>query len=270
MIRKLLIVLALLSAVAVSAGLLGITVRYAARNRAANKCREVSVGIEREGAMVYMQPKDVRAWLEKYGFRLEGSPVRSLETARIESALRRNPYVREAEVFVTEDGVLHLEVWQRNPSLKVINLSQQLFQIDDRGVEMPDNPGYRSRLRVASGYIPYAPLYGSDVDDIPDSLGRSMLKKLFHINRYLEEDPLWNALFEQIYVTASGEIELIPKVGGQLVRLGRIADREDLDDKMFRLKLFYQKGMSQEGWQKYSVLSLKYKNQLVATRRAGF
>lgn len=268
--KKLFIVIALLSAVAVSVGLLGLTLRYASRNRTAGKCLEVSIGIERDGATVYMLPKDVRNWLEKYDFELEGTPVGSLETTRIESVLKRNPYVRDAQVFVTGDGVLHLEVWQRNPVLKVINLQQQLFQIDDRGIEMPDNPGYRSRLRVASGHIPYRPLYGRDVEAIPDSLERSVLKTLFHINRYLDEDPLWNALFEQIYVTASGEIELIPKVGGQLVRLGRVSDQEDLADKMFRLKLFYREGMSQEGWQKYSTLNLKYKNQLVATRRAGF
>ncbi len=270
MAKKVLIVLALFSAVLASAALLAVALRYAAEARAGIRCQEVRVDIARQGGTVYLQERDVLAWLGEHGLRIDGKPMAGLSPSHVESVLRQNPFVQEAQVYATEDGVVHLDVWQRNPVLKVLNRKQELFQIDAQGVEMPDNPGYRSRLRVASGHIPFSPEFGSDVSALPDTAARAMLKVLFRINAYLDSDPLWNALFEQIYVTSSGEIELIPKVGGQIVELGKVEGMEDLSDKMFRLKLFYQKGMSQEGWEKYSVLNLKYRNQLVATCRRGF
>ena len=105
---------------------------------------------------------------------------------------------------------------------------------------------------------------------LSDTSRRVLLRKLFDIHAYLSEDPLWDALFEQIYVNGNLEIDLIPKVGGQVVALGKIEDRADLAQKMFRLKLFYEQAMKGQDWQRYSTLDLRYRNQVVATRRAGY
>ncbi|MDE7357007.1 MAG: cell division protein FtsQ, partial [Bacteroidales bacterium] len=72
------------------------------------------------------------------------------------------------------------------------------------------------------------------------------------------------------YVNRNQEIDLVPKVGGQIVELGKIEDINDLAQKMFRLRLFYEHAMKGQDWQRYSVLDLRYRNQLVATRRAGY
>jgi cell division protein FtsQ len=52
-------------------------------------------------------------------------------------------------------------------------------------------------------------------------------------------------------------------VGNHRILLGQIEYyRENLE----KLKLFYEKGLNQMGWNQYSIINLKYKNQVVCTK----
>ncbi|MDE6494478.1 MAG: hypothetical protein K2L50_07905 [Bacteroidales bacterium] len=242
--------------------------RYAANERQEGVCNRTDIRIERDG-IPYLQAWDIENWLSRYGIAIERQLAGHIDAAHIERVLLQNPYVASAQVYLTEDGVCTMRIRQRDPALKVIGRGA-MYQLDREGVEMPVNTDYPAHLRVAGGHIPFAARYGLNVRELSDTSPMVVLKHLFHINRFLEEDAFWNALFEQIYVTSDMEYELIPKVGGQLIKLGKIENEGELAEKMCRLKLFYLKGMGQEGWKKYSVLNLKYKNQVVATKRQNF
>ncbi|MCM1530783.1 MAG: hypothetical protein NC048_01435 [Bacteroides sp.] len=255
---------------ALLAGTAIVMLRYAARQQQAAVCGREQIDIERGSFEIYLQNRDIENWLARHEISIKGRKSDEVNAALIEKVLLKNPYVGGAQVFMTRDGVCHLEVAQRNPFLKVVTSNGTMFQIDRKGIEMPVNTDYAVRLRVASGYIPVTPQYGADVTAIADTLRASVLKRLYEINVFLAENPFWDAMFEQIYVTYAGEYELIPKVGGQLVKLGKVADMADLADKLKRLDLFYRKGVNAGGWDKYSVLNLKYANQLVATKKTVF
>lgn len=248
------------------AGTAAIMLGYAARQQQDMFCTAKEIDIERGSFEIYLQNRDIEKWLEDHGISMVGKRGEEVNSSNIEQVLLQNPYVRDAQVFMTRDGVCHLKVEQRNPMLKVVSSDGRMFQIDRHGVEMPVNTNYAVRLRVASGCIPVVPRYGLDVTEIADSLRESVLKRLYEINMFLTEHPFRDAMFEQIYVTCSGEYELIPKVGGQLVKLGKVESVADLEEKMRRLDLFYRKGVDAGGLERYSVLNLKYRNQLVATK----
>lgn len=268
--KRVSVMVALFLVVAVSVAALVLAVRHAEHALSKKACTTVRIDIDRGGNIVYMQERDIKNWMTLHGITPQNIPLMQINASHIETVLRQNHYVRDAQVYATPDEVLHIVVQQRNPVLKIINTRQQMFQLDEDGVEMPVNPDYKARLRVASGYIPLSPRYGSGVAQLSDTSHRVLLRKLFDIHAYLSEDPLWDALFEQIYVNRNLEIDLVPKVGGQIVELGKIEDRNDLAQKMFRLRLFYGNAMKGQDWQRYSVLDLRYENQLVATRRAGY
>ena len=81
---------------------------------------------------------------------------------------------------------------------------------------------------------------------------------------FLQDDDFWNSQIEQIYVHPNGEVDLIPRVGNHRIALGSLAD---FGSKLDKLKLFYEKAIPKVGWEKYSVINLKYKNQIVCTKR---
>ena len=41
----------------------------------------------------------------------------------------------------------------------------------------------------------------------------------------------------------------------------------DFEKKLENLKLFYEKAIPKVGWEKYSIINLKYKNQIVCTKK---
>ncbi|HPD95525.1 MAG TPA: cell division protein FtsQ, partial [Tenuifilaceae bacterium] len=68
----------------------------------------------------------------------------------------------------------------------------------------------------------------------------------------------------QLYVNNSNNIELVPTVGPHIVLLGNLVN---FKNKLAKLELLYKKALPVEGWNKYSVINLKYSNQIVCTKR---
>jgi len=40
-----------------------------------------------------------------------------------------------------------------------------------------------------------------------------------------------------------------------------------VEDKLTRLKLFYQKALPKVGWEKYSSINVKYRKQIICTKK---
>jgi cell division protein FtsQ len=49
----------------------------------------------------------------------------------------------------------------------------------------------------------------------------------------------------------------------------QVGSADNLDEKFHRLIVFYTRGLSQTGWDKYSQISVKYRNQVVCTKRSS-
>ena len=60
-------------------------------------------------------------------------------------------------------------------------------------------------------------------------------------------------------------MELYPAVGGHKIIFGTT---EDMEEKFEKLKVFYKEGLSSiDSWTNYSVINLKYKNQVVCIKK---
>ena len=90
------------------------------------------------------------------------------------------------------------------------------------------------------------------------------IDKLLPLGKIMQNDPFWNQMIEQINVTDRGNVELIPRMGDHIVNLGK---PENYQDKLYRLKVFYENGLSKIGWNKYSKIDLEFNNQIVCTRK---
>ena len=92
--------------------------------------------------------------------------------------------------------------------------------------------------------------------------------KLTEFGCFLQKNEFWNRQIEQIYVMKNkkGErvVELIPRVGNQVVYLGSL---DDFQGKLRRLRLFYDKAIDAVGWEKYARVNLEYDNQIICTKR---
>jgi hypothetical protein len=72
------------------------------------------------------------------------------------------------------------------------------------------------------------------------------------------------AMIDQVDITPQRSFELIPKIGNTIIVLG---DATNVEEKFYKLNKFYKDVMTKAGWNKYSVVDVQYKNQIVARRK---
>lgn len=183
----------------------------------------------------------------------------------IEKRINNNPAIKDAQVYKTIDGQIHVRVKQRLPIVRIFSKNDSYY-LDEFGNVMPLSNKYTARLLVVSGHLnePFAARYQLNYQFLPDSLQpKTLLDDIFILSDYIQKSPFWSAQIEQVYVNKDLEFELIPKVGNHKIVLGGI---DFLDKKFSKLMIFYQKGLPKTGWNEYSAINLKFKNQIVCTK----
>lgn len=198
-----------------------------------------------------------------------GTPIGRVDETGIEQHLRSIPCIADADVYHTMDGVLHVKATQRVPLVRVVNADGSGFYIDREGWTMPLDPAYTPRVMVVTGQLmePFSACAPVNVLNGPDSLvGHSPCRAIHALAATLDQDPLWRALFTQVVVDAGGSFTLIPGVGMTQVRIG---DGSHLDERLAKLKLFYEQGIPQTDWRRYRTVDLRFDGQVVCAKRTS-
>ena len=224
----------------------------------ASPANQVKIEIDRlpDGNRM-INEKDVLLTIERsFGFELEGLPLGSVDVERLERVLEEDPFILNADVFIDARNGVNIRIIQREPILRIIDNNGLNYYLDRDGFKMPLSKHFSARVLVATGNIP---------PHVPDFLvrDRHILKDLYLLSHDLRNNEFYNALIDQVYVSNRGELSLIPKVGKQKIHLGKYTN---INDKLNRLKIFYQEGMPYEGWRKYSSIDLRYKGQVVCQK----
>lgn len=210
-------------------------------------CKELKIDIVDTLDRHYLTNNDILTAITKAGLSPIGEDLSAVSTTAIENALKENRLIKRVVCYKTVDGTVRIKIYQREPILRVFTASGSYY-IDNEGEKMPVPANFAAYLPVASG-------------SIDDEYAKNQLYKFV---LFLQQDKFWNSQIKQIYVAPSGDVELTPAVGSHQIILGKIENyKENLD----KLRLFYDKGLSKVGWNKYSVINLKFKNQVVCKRK---
>ena len=82
----------------------------------------------------------------------------------------------------------------------------------------------------------------------------------------VSEDSFWSAEIVQFIAdtTSTGEISLrlVPRSGDFMVEFGTLANS---DEKLSKLEVFYDEGLSRIGWNRYKTVDVRYNKQVVCT-----
>jgi cell division protein FtsQ len=185
-----------------------------------------------------------------------GRPLSSFDLHRLEGSLRRNAWVKNAELFFDNNGVLRVNIEEREPAARLFTVSGKSFYIDSSGVQLPLSDKMRVKLPVYTGFpTDKTILKGSD------SL---LMQQIKQVNRYLYKNLFWMAQIAQVDINAAGTFEMIPVVGNHVIVFG---DGNDCEIKFHRLWLFYRQVAANTGFDKYSIVNVQYEKQVVATKR---
>lgn len=223
-------------------------------------CTDVNITVADATTNGFINSQEVQARLKELHLYPKGRSLAGVSCRKIEDALLATPFVRTAECYKDEAGVVNVSITQRLPVVRIKSVNSDDFYVDDRDCIMP-NSKYTSDLMIATGYISrsYATQYVSP------------------LARKLMSDDFCRNLFQQINITRDLGVELIPRIGDNVVYLGHLpvskkkTERAELinafvDKKMKRLEAFYKYGLPIAGWNKYSEISLEFDNQIICKR----
>ncbi len=190
----------------------------------------------------------------------------NFDVNHIEEKLNNDPSIKDAQVYKTVNGKLIVNVKQRRPIVRVFSKNGSYY-IDENGSLMPLSNKYAARLLIVSGDLnePFAKRYKFNYNNLSDSLvDKTILDDIYKLANFIDKSEFWKAQIEQIAVNKVSEFELIPKVGNHKIVFGGTSN---LEGKFEKLMIFYKKGLSKTGWNEYSEINLKYKNQVVCKKR---
>ena len=78
------------------------------------------------------------------------------------------------------------------------------------------------------------------------------------------EDDFWRAQITQVYVRDTLNVELVPRVGSQIIALG---DLSGYEYKLMKLRSLYASRLPGEGLNRYDRIDLRYGRQVVCKRK---
>ncbi len=225
---------------------------------------EVRVSIDYETENRFIDEEGVKSYVVN-GNDTANNFFGDFDVLAIEQKINGNAAIKDAQVYKTIDGRILIDVKQRRPIARIFSKNESYY-LDENGGLMPLSKKYTSRVVVVNGMLnePFASRYKLNYQNLTDSLKpKTILDDLYSLAKYIDESSFWKAQIEQVYVNKDLDLELIPKVGNHKIVLGGV---DDLDNKFSRLMVFYKKGLPKTGWNEYSLISLKFKNQIVCTK----
>jgi cell division protein FtsQ len=224
---------------------------------------------------------DVKSMIRlEYG-EVAGSMLHTLNVAGIEESLNRIPAIACAQVYTDIQGRLMVEIRQRSPVARIEDWNHQHYFLDGEGYVIPANmdytpyilyingniPGkYRKQTSIASGN-PAGSHSGVRSGSPAGEVGGAdehLMEDILKLAVYIRSDPFWRSQIVQVYVNERREFELIPRLGSQIILFG---NAERMKTKFFKLETLYREGFSNTGWNQYEIINLKYRDQVICTKR---
>jgi cell division protein FtsQ len=240
---------------------------FVVESRSKLVCNAIDVRVPGDDKNSFIHKEDVMEMLSKSRLKYIGLNVDSVNTVFVEEVIRKHPAVKKVSAYLTVDGKLNIRVQQRKPVLRVINKHWHHYYIDEDGGIIPITRLYSSYTLVANGNISesFDPYRATNIfpANRDSSYRPSIVYDLFQVAWYIRNDYFWSTQIEQLFVDGRGDIQLIPRVGSQLIIFG---SGSDINNKFENLRAMY-KIFNEIGWNQYKSINLKYKDQVVCTKR---
>lgn len=168
----------------------------------------------------------------------------TLDLNKMESRLLENPMIKGAEVYITVDGVLGAEIEQRNPVARVEG--DPSFYLDEDGKEMPLSLVHSARVPIISG------------------ISENKYAEVTELVKRIRADDFMKEYVVGLDVDDAGNVILRIRKNDLKVFFGKSID---IENKFQKFKAFYKLTKQDSLLENYSLINLKFKDQVVATKR---
>jgi cell division protein FtsQ len=224
------------------------------RKEKTHYCKRIDITVNGSGEKLYISKSDILSQLQHAAKgTIINKGIETIDVALLEKTLEQHAWIRDAELYFDTRDVLHVTVAEREPVARVFTTAGTTFYMDTAGQRLPLLPDVVVRVPVVTAFTASKMLSKKD---------SAIAKDVAAIAQYITTHPFWSAQVAQIDITPAGTFELLPVVGNHIIRIGRA---ENIDEKLSNLLLFYKQVLSKTGFDKYAVVDVQYKDEVIGS-----
>ena len=232
--------------------------------------KQLEINVNQTGENDFVDEDDIKHYFEERNDVLLNTELKNININALEKALNTHPAIENADLSVSVNGDLKIDVLQRTPLVRVFTMSGESYYIDTQSKLMPLSDKFTARVLVVNGFI-YEPFVRRNMFSVKEIAKNkifsevSVLDDIYDMATFITNDSVLNPLIQQMSINNEKEFELYPAIGNHKIIFG---EAKDIAEKFEKLKLFYNEGLNKtDNWNKYAVVNLKYKNQVVCTKK---
>ncbi|WP_174715425.1 cell division protein FtsQ/DivIB [Chryseobacterium arthrosphaerae] len=227
--------------------ILGLLLSFSLKRFSSQKITDnkISVKMSEKTPVYFVDEKDIREIVKKEN---PSGKVGDLNIPALEKKINSLPAVDSANVYLNLNGKLNLDIKQRVPVFR-LNKDGKDFYVDEKGIEFPTSRTYSHPCMLITGNVQ------------PDEY-----EKLAELVEKIDKDDFSKKYFIGIS-KYKDSYNLLTSEGNYRVEIG---DLDNIDFKVKGFKTFVEKYLVYQDPQKYSMVSVKYQNQIVTTLNPYF
>ena len=241
LILKWLILLALLSYIAIAS-------MWAIDYAEQQTLDDIVINIDKNSPTKFVTKEGVVQKLGKTADKIKHTPIAELNIEKLERQLSQDNSFENVECYITSDNKLQIDIVPMIPEIRVFSPDGKSYYINKDG----------KRIDTGNEFFMDVPVVTGNFNQ------KFPAKNILPVTRYIAADDYLKNLITMIEVKSATNILLYPCIKGQVINIG---DTTELTKKFDNLTLFYRKVMNHKGWETYDTISVKFRNQIVATRR---
>ena len=203
--------------------------------------------MDTQGDLFFVNADMIQGMIEEKEDSILGKRYQDINIYLLEEFLDAHPNVKKAELYLTIDGDLCVDVKQRKPLVRIFEQDTSYY-LDEHYERFSLSDRYSARVLQ---------VYWSEMT-------ASRKETLDALMKLIAEDAFLKAQITAVAFDEDDEIMIFPRVGNHKILMG---EARDLDKKFENLKVFYKRGLEKVGWDRYTQISLKFENQVVCTKR---
>lgn len=206
----------------------------------------------------FVAKADVAQWLEKEYRAYAGLPLDSVDLDRIEKLVCAHSVVRDAQAWITDDGVLHVELNQRQPVVRFDDGTNGYYA-DATGFVFPLQSRGSADVPVVNGCIPMKIPRGFKGTPA-DASEKAWLDKMIGMVNTIH-GTVWEHNIVKITVNHKGDLVITPRRGAEHFIFG---EPVRVQEKLHLMKAYYESvAPAVPG---YHTVDLRYRGQLVCRK----
>lgn len=213
-------------------------------------CTDMRIIVNDNSARPFVTAKELARELHNLPSRAVGMKMKDIDTDSIRALLSRIDKIERVEVVRYSTGEIVITVDPMRPVARIFD-DNYSYYINREGKRMSADARYYMDVPVIEGHF-------NDSTFTPTSI--------IPLLDYIAAHDKWNALVSMIKIKSPGDVLLIPAIKGQVINLGDL-DPLRYDSKFRRLDRLYTEVIPHKGWNYYDTISVKWNNQIVASRR---